>query len=106
MATLQITAGVADTKPGVPYPCLCRTDSMIEQLTAEVSSRIDAISASLTPQERTADAVRFLREMKDSPASSIKQAPQAAQRALSKTRNPDIGMAELVRVGEEEQVCG
>lgn len=79
---------------------------MIEQLCAEVSSRVDAISASLSPRERTPDTVRFLRDVKDSPASSIKQAPQAAQRALSKTRNPDIGMAELVRVVEEDPTLG
>ena len=79
---------------------------MIDQLTAEVASRIDAIDASLTPRERTDDTVRFLRDMKASPASSIKQAPQAAQRALSKTRNPDIGMAELVRVVEEDPTLG
>jgi HD-like signal output (HDOD) protein len=106
VATVQIALRAADTQPGVPYSCLCRADSMIEQLTAEVSSRIDAISASLTPQERTDDTVRFLRDMRASPASSIKQAPQAAQRALSKTRNPDIGMAELVRVVEEDPTLG
>ena len=79
---------------------------MMDQLTTEVASRIDAISDSLTAQERTDDTVRFLRDMKAAPASSIKQAPQAAQRALSKTRNPDIGMAELVRVVEEDPTLG
>lgn len=79
---------------------------MIDQLTTEVASRIDAISASLTSQERTDDAVRFLRDVKASPAAGIKQAPQAAQRALAKTRNPDIGMAELVRVVEEDPTLG
>ena len=79
---------------------------MIDQLTAEVASRIDAISSSLTKQERTDEVVRFLRAVRNSPASSIKQAPQAAQRALAKTRNPDIGMAELVRVVEEDPTLG
>lgn len=79
---------------------------MIDQLTEQVASRIDAIEASLMQRDRTADTVRFLREVKASPASSIKQAPQAAQRALAKTRNPDIGMAELVRVVEEDPTLG
>lgn len=79
---------------------------MIDQFTEQVSSRIDEILASLTPKERTDDTVRFLRGVKDSQASSIKQAPQAAQRALAKTRNPDIGMAELVRVVEEDPTLG
>lgn len=79
---------------------------MIEKFSEQVSSRIDAIEASLTARERTDDTVRFLREIKASPASSIKQAPQAAQRALAKTRNPDIGLAELVRVVEEDPTLG
>lgn len=79
---------------------------MIDQLTEQVASRIDAIEASLMQRDRTADTVRFLREVKASPASSIKQAPQAAQRALAKTRNPDIGLAELVRVVEEDPTLG
>jgi HD-like signal output (HDOD) protein len=79
---------------------------MIDQLTEKVSSRIDAIEASLTQRERTDDTIRFLRDVKASPASSIKQAPQAAQRALAKTRNPDIGLAELVRVVEEDPTLG
>jgi HD-like signal output (HDOD) protein len=79
---------------------------MIDQLTAEVASRLDVISASLSQNENTADTVRFLREIKAAPANSIKQAPQAAQRALTKTRNPDIGMAELVRLVEEDPTLG
>ncbi len=79
---------------------------MIDQLTEQVSSRINAIDASLTQQERTDDTVRFLREVMASPANSIKQAPQAAQRALAKTRNPDIGLGELVRVVEEDPTLG
>jgi HD-like signal output (HDOD) protein len=81
-------------------------DPMIDQLTAEIASRIDVIEASLSPQERTSDTIRFLRAVKESPANSIKQAPQAAQRALAKTRNPDIAMAELVRVVEEDPTLG
>ncbi|HEY5087075.1 MAG TPA: HDOD domain-containing protein [Gemmatimonadaceae bacterium] len=79
---------------------------MIEHLTEQVSSRIDAITASLSKRERTEDTARFLYDIKAAPASSIKQAPQAAQRALAKTRNPDIGMAELVRVVEEDPTLG
>ena len=79
---------------------------MIEELTEQVSSRIGEITASLTPAERTDDTLRFLRGVKDAQTNSIKQAPQAAQRALAKTRNPDIGMAELVRVVEEDPTLG
>jgi HD-like signal output (HDOD) protein len=79
---------------------------MIEKLTEQVSSRIAEITASLTPAERTDDTMRFLRGLKEAQTSSIKQAPQAAQRALAKTRNPDIGMAELVRVVEEDPTLG
>ena len=95
-----------DTEPCVPYLRPRRPDFMIDQLTAEVSSRIDVITASLSPKERTDDTVRFLRNMRASSASSIKQAPQAAQRAIAKTRNPDIGMTELVRVVEEDPTLG
>ncbi|MDQ2889466.1 MAG: HDOD domain-containing protein [Gemmatimonadota bacterium] len=79
---------------------------MIEHLSAEVESRVDVIGASLTAQERTDDTVRFLSEVKRASANSLKQAPQAAQRALAKTRNPDIGLAELVRVVEEDPTLG
>lgn len=79
---------------------------MIHQLSEQVSSRVDAITESLSKKELTDDTVRFLRGVKESQASSIKQAPQAAQRALAKTRNPDIGMAELVRVVEEDPTLG
>lgn len=79
---------------------------MIERLSTEIASRVDLITSSLTPQERTDDTVRFLRVVKNSSASSLKQAPQAAQRALAKTRNPDIGLAELVKVVEEDPTLG
>ena len=103
---LQSGLPAADTEPRAPHPRPRCPDSMIDQLTADVASRIDAITDSLTAKERTDDTVRFLRDMKASPASNIKQAPQAAQRALAKTRNPDIGMAELVRVVEEDPTLG
>lgn len=96
----------ADSKSYVLSLCPSRPESMIDQLSAEVSSRIDAIAESLSPNERTDDTLRFLRDVKESPASSIKQAPQAAQRALARTRNPDIGIAELVRVVEEDPTLG
>lgn len=104
--TLHFAILATDTESHVPTRFPCCPDSMINKLTAIVSSRIDAITASLSIKERTDDTVRFLRDMKASPASSIKQAPQAAQRALARTRNPDIGMAELVRVVEEDPTLG
>ena len=79
---------------------------MIEQLSAEVASRVDVISSVLTAKEATDDTLRFLRTVKSSSSSSLKQAPQAAQRALAKTRNPDIGLAELVKVVEEDPTLG
>lgn len=79
---------------------------MIAELTADVASRVDLISESLSRAERTDDTVRFLRDVKDATAGSVKQAPQAAQRALARTRNPEIGMADLVRVVEEDPTLG
>jgi len=79
---------------------------MTDLLIKQVSARIEEIEASLTQQERTADTTRFLRDVKAAHATSIKQAPQAAQRALAKTRNPDIGLGELVRVVEEDPTLG
>ncbi len=80
---------------------------MIDQLKAEVASRADSIAASLSGPEKTADAIRFLGDLKKkSSENDLKQAPQAAQRALAKTRNPDIGLAELVRVVEEDPTLG
>ena len=79
---------------------------MIEQLSAEVASRLDVITSELGPKDRSEDTLRFLSGVKKSFATSLKQAPQAAQRALAKTRNPDIGLAELVKVVEEDPTLG
>jgi HD-like signal output (HDOD) protein len=79
---------------------------MIQQLAADITSRIDLLSNSLSSKEETDDTVAFLAQIKESPASTIKQAPQAAQRTLAKTRNPDISMSELVRVVEEDPTLG
>lgn len=68
--------------------------------------RIDAITASLSPAERTSDADRFLRALRDTSPTTIRQAPAAAQRALARTKNPDIGLGQLVQVVEEDPTLG
>ncbi len=79
---------------------------MIESLESELRARIDAIRDSLSPQDRNGDTLPFLSILRDSSASNIRQAPAAAQRALAKTRNPDIGIAQLVQVVEEDPTLG
>jgi HD-like signal output (HDOD) protein len=71
-----------------------------------VRTRIDAVSASLTSAEQTPDTERLLKILREPSATGIRQAPAAAQRVLAKTRNPDIGLAELVRVIEEDPTLG
>lgn len=68
--------------------------------------RIDALAASLSPAERTSDTDRFLRALRDTSPTTIRQAPAAAQRALARTKNPDIGLAQLVQVVEEDPTLG
>jgi HD-like signal output (HDOD) protein len=68
--------------------------------------RIDALADSLTPAERTPDTDRFLRALRDTSPTTIRQAPAAAQRALARTKNPDIGLGQLVQVVEEDPTLG
>lgn len=68
--------------------------------------RIDALAGSLSPAERTPDADRFLRALRDTSPTTMRQAPAAAQRALAKTKNPDIGLGQLVQVVEEDPTLG
>lgn len=68
--------------------------------------RIDAIGASLSSSERTPDADRFLKALRDTSPTTIRQAPAAAQRALARTKNPDIGLGQLVQVVEEDPTLG
>lgn len=68
--------------------------------------RIDALAASLSPAERTPDADRFLRALRDTSPTTIRQAPAAAQRALARTKNPEIGLGQLVQVVEEDPTLG
>lgn len=79
---------------------------MVQDFEGVVKSRIDAIAASVGPDDQKSDTSRFLRAVRDSMASNIKPAPVAAQRALAKTRNPDIGIAQLVSVVEEDPTLG
>lgn len=71
-----------------------------------VRERIDAISASLAPDERNSDTERFLRALRDTSPTTMRQAPAAAQRALARTKNPDIGLGQLVQVVEEDPTLG
>lgn len=71
-----------------------------------VRDRIDAISAALAPEERTSDTERFLRALRDTSPTTMRQAPAAAQRALARTKNPDIGLGQLVQVVEEDPTLG
>lgn len=68
--------------------------------------RIDALAESLSPAERTSDTDRFLRALRDTSPTTIRQAPAAAQRALARTKNPDIGLGQLVQVVEEDPTLG
>lgn len=68
--------------------------------------RIDALSASLSSSERTPDADRFLKALRDTSPTTIRQAPAAAQRALARTKNPEIGLGQLVQVVEEDPTLG
>lgn len=79
---------------------------MIAHFEEELRSAIDSVSASLTPAEQTDTTTRFLRTLRETSAAGIRQAPAAAQRALAKTRNPDIGIAQLVQVIEEDPTLG
>lgn len=79
---------------------------MISHFEDELRSAIDAISTSLTPAERTDDTERFLKFLREPSTAGIRQAPAAAQRALAKTRNPDIGTGQLVQVIEEDPTLG
>lgn len=79
---------------------------MIAQFEEELRSAVDCVSQALTPAEQTDDTARFLRALRDINASGIRQAPAAAQRALAKTRNPDIGISQLVQVVEEDPTLG
>ncbi len=86
------------------HPTAC--DYMIDHFEAELHAAIDWVSASLTPAEQSDDTSRFLRTLRDASVSGIRQAPAAAQRALAKTRNPDIGIAQLVSVIEDDPTLG
>lgn len=79
---------------------------MIDHFEGELRAAIGRVSESLTPAEQSEDTARFLRTLANAGAGGIRQAPAAAQRALSRTRNPDIGIAQLVQVIEEDPTLG
>lgn len=79
---------------------------MIDQFEAGLHAAVDRVTASLSVAEQTDDTTRFLRTLRDASGTAIKQAPAAAQRALAKTRNPDIGIAQLVQVIEADPTLG
>lgn len=79
---------------------------MIHQFEEELRAAVDSVTSALSAAEQTDDTGRFLRTLRDASATGIKQAPAAAQRALAKTRNPDIGIADLVHVIEADPTLG
>ncbi|MGI8547929.1 MAG: HDOD domain-containing protein [Gemmatimonadaceae bacterium] len=79
---------------------------MIAHFEQGLRSSIDRVSRSLTAAEQTEDSARLLRTLRETSATGIRQAPAAAQRALAKTRNPDIGIGQLVQVVEEDPTLG
>ncbi|HEV2641531.1 MAG TPA: HDOD domain-containing protein, partial [Candidatus Elarobacter sp.] len=81
-------------------------ESTLTHYLEELRSRMDAITDSLSVQERSGDTARFLATVRDTSDSTIRPAPAAAQRALARTRNPDIGIAQLVQVVEEDPTLG
>jgi HD-like signal output (HDOD) protein len=72
----------------------------------ELQARVDAIASSLPVNDRNGDTARFLATVRDTSVASIRPAPAAAQRALARTRNPDIGINQLVQVVEEDPTLG
>jgi HD-like signal output (HDOD) protein len=75
---------------------------LTQHLEGEVRARVDSIDASLPAAYRTPDVLRVLQRVRESQASTIRPAPAAAQRALAKTRNPDISINQLVQVIEDD----
>jgi len=79
--------------------------ALTQLLEADLRTRADAIRARL-PRDTGSDAERLLGTLRDVTATTIRPAPTAAQRALARTRNPDIGIAQLVQVVEEDPSLG
>lgn len=79
---------------------------MIAVFEDEIHRRIDAIEGALAPAESNEDTKRFLAAVRGASGDTIRQAPVAAQRALAKTRNPEIGINQLVMVIEEDPTLG
>jgi len=79
---------------------------MIDAFEAAVRQRVDTIQAALPPELVNDDTVLFLNGVREANGTTIRQAPVAAQRALAKTRNPDISITQLVMVIEEDPTLG
>lgn len=78
------------------------TDAFEDALRA----RVKVIRAELAPAECTPEVDRFLGTLCRATTTSIRPAAAAAQRALARTRNPDIGIAQLVQVVEDDPTLG
>jgi HD-like signal output (HDOD) protein len=70
--------------------------------TQQMQDRLSAITAGLSPVERATDAPRLLDALIQPAASMIRQPPAAAQRALTLTRDPDVGGAAIVKLIEKD----
>ena len=71
-------------------------------LEAHIAERVDAISAALPRTARTDDTAKFLANVRNATANSIKQAPAAAQRALAATQRIDAALTDLVSIIEDD----
>lgn len=85
-------------------PVLPQNDSetFVAQYELEVFVRIKELRKALSADELTPDVTEFLRRLGEARASAIRPAPVAAQKALAKTQNPDIGINQLVEVVETD----
>lgn len=79
-----------------------RTAELTGRLEAQIQVRIDEIAASIPRSKTPDDTAKFLATVRNANASTIRQAPGAAQRALAKTQKLDVGLAELVAIIEED----
>lgn len=100
---INIQPGAADTHGVLRKLTLSQLADFLED---ELRSRVDAIRAALPEAATTVDSDRFLRTLRSATTTSLRPAPAAAQRALARTRNPDIGLAQLVEVVEDDPTLG
>lgn len=88
-------------------PIISKVDTLLSpselahRFESQIDMRIETIAASI-PRSVQDDTRKFLTQVQYSKASTIKQAPGAAQRALATTQNLDSSLMQLVRIVEED----